>query len=81
VTDIFIYYSEEIPSSRAWVRWKLPEPSDSKLRPWLSWDSEPRITVLARARNNLAVSQSFGLQTKTDCADEYQQQFTRPDRQ
>jgi hypothetical protein len=38
--------------------WRLSEPSDSKIWSWDPCDSEPKITVLARARNNLAVSQS-----------------------
>jgi hypothetical protein len=32
--------------------------SDSKIWPLILWDSEPRITVLARSSINLAVSQS-----------------------
>jgi hypothetical protein len=40
----------------------LPEPSDSKLQ-WVPWDSEARITVLARANRDLSGSQS----TRTDC--------------
>jgi hypothetical protein len=32
---------------------RLPEPSESKIWSWVPWDSEPRITVLARARSNL----------------------------
>jgi hypothetical protein len=39
------------------VIWRLPEPSDSKIWSWVPWDSEPRITVLARASSNLAFSQ------------------------
>jgi hypothetical protein len=39
--------------------WELPEPSDSKIWSWVPWDSEPRITVLARAISNLAVSNSW----------------------
>jgi hypothetical protein len=38
--------------------WRLSEPSDSKIWSWVSWDSEPRITMLARAISNLAVSES-----------------------
>jgi hypothetical protein len=38
--------------------WRLPELSDSKIWPWIPWDSEPRITVLARASSSSAVSQS-----------------------
>jgi hypothetical protein len=33
-----------------------PEPSDSKVRSRVPWDSEPRIIVLVRNRRNLAVS-------------------------
>jgi hypothetical protein len=33
---------------------------DSKIWPWVQLDSEPRITVLARANSNLAVSHSVG---------------------
>jgi hypothetical protein len=36
---------------------KFTEASDSKIRSWVPWDLEPRITVLARASSNLAVSQ------------------------
>jgi hypothetical protein len=38
--------------------WKLPETSDCKILSWATWSSESRITVLARASSNLAVSQS-----------------------
>jgi hypothetical protein len=40
--------------------WRLPEPPDSKIWSWVLWDSEPRITVLAMASSNLAVSQLSG---------------------
>jgi hypothetical protein len=51
------------------VTWKPEETATAKQRPvntvpqhskiwsWVLWDSEPRITVLARASSNLAVSQ------------------------
>jgi hypothetical protein len=35
------------------VVWWLPEPSKSKIRSWVLWDSEPRVTLLARTSNNL----------------------------
>jgi hypothetical protein len=38
------------------VGWRLPEPWDSKIWAWVLWDSEPRITVLAKASSSLAVS-------------------------
>jgi hypothetical protein len=34
--------------------WRLSEPSDSKIWYSVTWDSEPRITVLARTTSNLA---------------------------
>jgi hypothetical protein len=47
------------------VVWRLPEPSDSKIWSWVPWDSEPRITVLARTSCNLAVSQ-WSLKSKEE---------------
>jgi hypothetical protein len=35
--------------------WRLRKPSNSKIWSWVPWDSEPRITVLAKASINLAV--------------------------
>jgi hypothetical protein len=35
------------------VVWRLPEPSDTKIWSWVSWDSEPIITLLSRTRNTL----------------------------
>jgi hypothetical protein len=57
---ICIYYSDEFQSEF----WRLPEPSDSKIWSWVPWESEPRITVLARASSNLAVSSSVSQSLK-----------------
>jgi hypothetical protein len=43
------------------VDWRFSEPSESKIRSWVRWDSEPRVTVLARASINLSVSQSVSI--------------------
>jgi hypothetical protein len=37
--------------------WRLQEPSESKIWSWVSWDTEPRITVLTRASSKLAACQ------------------------
>jgi hypothetical protein len=36
--------------------WRLPNLSDSKMRSWVLWDSEPTITVLGRTSSNLTVN-------------------------
>jgi hypothetical protein len=46
-----MYYLEEISFLRGGIM-------KNKIKSRVPWDSEPRITVLARASNNLAVSQS-----------------------
>jgi hypothetical protein len=57
------FYNRE----KSWFRvvnggvWRLPEPSDSKIWSWVLWDSEPRITVLARASSNSTVSPEWHL--------------------
>jgi hypothetical protein len=38
--------------------WRPPDPSDSIMWSWVLWDSEPRITMLARASSSLAGSRS-----------------------
>jgi hypothetical protein len=43
--------------ARKWIK-GLPETSENKLWSCVPWDSDPRITVLARADSNSAVSQS-----------------------
>jgi hypothetical protein len=37
---------------------RLPDPSGSKIWPWVPWDSEPRITVVASVSSNLAGRQN-----------------------
>jgi hypothetical protein len=38
------------------VAWKAPRVAKRKIRSWIPWESEPRITALARTSRNLAVS-------------------------
>jgi hypothetical protein len=54
----FCYIIQSAWAITSWsVEWRLPEPSERKIWSWVSWVSEQRITVLARASSNLAVSQ------------------------
>jgi hypothetical protein len=46
--------------------WSLSDPSGGKVWLQVPWGSEPRITVLAKTRSNLAVSQSIFSPCLTD---------------
>jgi hypothetical protein len=48
-----------------------------KRRPWVPWDSEPRITASMTASSNLAVSQSVGTETERERARDTDSQQTQ----